>query len=489
MPPGSAMSMGMMAPSDPRGQPIHPGGVGTPRAGSAVPGAGLGGIHPGQPLQPNPPAPMEGYNKGSLKALVGRDGVINWDRYAEHQKFEMSRRAEERERAAALAMTRGEEVPQYDTPEQMMEELKSLLHEPLMPASFTGLKEQSLCTTWRRPNSWSDWELAEAVIHRLHPKEGMVTVQFLPDQHRAIVPVACVQPVLNITPEYPVRWLRHGQQLPTAHQLQEEMKQHAELLAMGYPLPEEYTGPLKNEDGSYYAKAEFWGIPVTTHEALLNRSLPLSQIRTEYGPHFYTNLYKNNFYLEKDVAVSATGHVGLKSEGGLRIADIASQWTAGHSMDGVTGGGGREGEAGAGGREGEARWGGCEGEARGIQGAIQGAQGAGFSENPQFAASAKRAGLVFDQAINERGLGVGQASNAPNLAVFGDPDEGAHLKSRVKDRQIVKHLYIPLEGPKLEEDAKGNWHVYHDEQEFHDKVHEHQVAREKNASWMDRMFS
>jgi len=47
-------------------------------------------------------------------------------------------------------------------------------------------------------------------------------------------------------------------------------------------------------------KVQQWGIPEPTLDALRNRSIPMYQVTGNYGRHFYTGLYENNFYAGTD---------------------------------------------------------------------------------------------------------------------------------------------------------------------------------------------
>mmetsp|Transcript_102216 Transcript_102216/g.317957 ORF Transcript_102216/g.317957 Transcript_102216/m.317957 type:complete len:313 (+) Transcript_102216:1051-1989(+) len=182
-------------------------------------------------------------------------------------------------------------------------------------------QEQQLVQAWR-PTPWGEWQLAAGVIHRVHSDDKTVTVQFVPDQHRVRVPFMSVKPVLDITPQYPTVRLAPGERLPTPAEIAErERNANATRERLGLPpdapLPgtEDQNALLAGEsmdkDGMVILKAKHWGIPAPTLDALRNRSIPPNQVTDTYGRHFYTDLYRNNFYAEKERWVSASGHVGV----------------------------------------------------------------------------------------------------------------------------------------------------------------------------------
>jgi len=188
----------------------------------------------------------------------------------------------------------------------------------------SGPHELQLVQAWR-PSEDGTWQLGRGVIHRVHHEDETVTVQFVPDQHRCRLPVSCVKPQLDITPVYPKVRLAPGERIPTAAEI--AIREHnANILrqqlgiAPDAPLPgakDEHAlkpGEHLGDQGQPVIESNEWGIPATTLTALRNRAIPFSQVTGIYGQHFYTNLYKNNFYPQKGVSVSQTGHVGIAAE-------------------------------------------------------------------------------------------------------------------------------------------------------------------------------
>merc|ERR1712190_512085 len=114
-----------------------------------------------------------------------------------------------------------------------------------------------------------EWQLGRGVIHRVNRDDMTVTVQFLPDQHRCRLPWMSVRPIPFITPTYPTVKLAPGQRLPSRYEI-EQREERANRMRQDLSIP---------------------------HDALRNRSIPASQVTGEYRKHFYTNLYKNNFYV------------------------------------------------------------------------------------------------------------------------------------------------------------------------------------------------
>merc|ERR1719198_1576750 len=157
-------------------------------------------------------------------------------------------------------------------------------------------QELQLVKVWR-PMPFGPPQLAKGVIHRVHPEDRTLTVQFVPDQHRVRVPYSSVQPILNIEPVYPKVYLKEGERPPTRSELMAKFMREQELKAMGLPVPQEPERPGFQEGGERRTeKAHQWGIPATTLDALRNRAIPSYQITGLYGKHFYSNLYENNFY-------------------------------------------------------------------------------------------------------------------------------------------------------------------------------------------------
>lgn len=183
-------------------------------------------------------------------------------------------------------------------------------------------QELQLVRAWR-PTPSGEWELGTGIVHRVHQENQTVTVQFLPDQHRCRLPYMSVKPILDITPTYPKIRLAPGERLPTRTELlAREQEAHARRQALGIPphvpLPGDEdphslrAGETLNEQGHPVIKENRWGIPGPTLDALRNTSIPGLQVGPEYGPHFYTKLYSNNFYSQAPQMVAETGHVGVE---------------------------------------------------------------------------------------------------------------------------------------------------------------------------------
>lgn len=183
----------------------------------------------------------------------------------------------------------------------------------------TNPRERMLVMAWR-PTPFGQWQLAQAVVHRAHYHEHpvTVTVQFTSDQHRCRLPWVSCKPQSD-APEYPTVHLAPGERVPTrAEILQKEQEQDALRWQMGLqpndPLPgdEDPFEPAQrslNERNRQYVLTDHWGIPAPTLDALRNRSVPNSQLTGTYGQHFYSNLYKNDFYPATKHAVSETGQL------------------------------------------------------------------------------------------------------------------------------------------------------------------------------------
>lgn len=166
-------------------------------------------------------------------------------------------------------------------------------------------KELQLVQAWRQ---WprGDWQLATGVVHRVHEEDRTVTVQFVPDQHRARVPWSSCQPFLDITPEYPEIRLGQNERLPTRAEILEREENANRMrqqmgIAPDAPLPGALEsnlkpGERKGPDGRIVVRSQDWGIPATTLDALRNRSIPPSQVTGVPGQHFYSKLYENQFY-------------------------------------------------------------------------------------------------------------------------------------------------------------------------------------------------
>uniref|UniRef100_A0A7S2AYR9 Uncharacterized protein n=1 Tax=Alexandrium andersonii TaxID=327968 RepID=A0A7S2AYR9_9DINO len=184
-------------------------------------------------------------------------------------------------------------------------------------------QEGQIVQAWR-PTPWGEWQLGKGIIHRVHQEDKTVTVQFVPDQHRVRTGFMNVKPLFDYTPEYPEIRLAPSERLPTrAEILEREQKANAMRQDLGIPADAPLpgadnlrAGETRLADGSVVMKSDHWGIPAPTLDALRNRSIPPGQITGEYGRHFYTNLYRNNFYLGKEAVVDADGRVGVEARHG-----------------------------------------------------------------------------------------------------------------------------------------------------------------------------
>lgn len=146
------------------------------------------------------------------------------------------------------------------------------------------------------------YEEEVGVVHRVHHEDDTLTVQFASDQHRVRVPTANVQLVQFIDPTYPTVRLQSGQHLPSKDELDRreaanEIVRRQLGVPQGHMLPNQQDemlleGERKDEDGKVVRDAGYWGIPVSTLDALQNRSIPASQVTGTYGRHFYTSLYE-----------------------------------------------------------------------------------------------------------------------------------------------------------------------------------------------------
>lgn len=269
-------------------------------------------------------------------------------------------------------------------------------------AESADLQERDLVKAWR-PIPGGPMQMGFGVVHRLHPEDGTVTVQFVPDQNRARLPFSAVMKVQFFTPQYPVVHLQPGQKMPTPAEIKAREEQEA-VVRRNLGLPPDAPLDQFGETADTKARKEYgqrWGIPAPTLDALRNRSIPAYQVTGTYGAHFYTNLYKNNFYPQKMHNVSASGHVGVDGYG-----------AGAKSIAELYGGGQGQGPAG-------------------------GPLGAGG-----------QAGYFSD--VRERG-GFGETRG-------GDYGEGPGYEKM----HIISHRFIPLNGPELEQDMDdGKWHLAH----------------------------
>eukprot|EP00929_Paragymnodinium_shiwhaense_P031267 TRINITY_DN17558_c0_g1_i1.p1 TRINITY_DN17558_c0_g1~~TRINITY_DN17558_c0_g1_i1.p1 ORF type:complete len:442 (+),score=57.75 TRINITY_DN17558_c0_g1_i1:122-1447(+) len=200
---------------------------------------------------------------------------------------------------------------------------QSMLHP--MPE---GIKEMQLVRAPRPDPLTGHSVMATGVIHRCHPEDYTCTIQFLPDQHRLRVAVPSLEPITNITPTYPKVLLRHGERPPSVKEQDEYFHREQAMRHRGldprlyccfceahFPAGLSHRcpscgnrrlddQPLREGEEDHYKRApndvmDRWGIPAGTMEALRNRSIPAYQVTGEYGEHFYSALYRNNFYYQK----------------------------------------------------------------------------------------------------------------------------------------------------------------------------------------------
>lgn len=190
------------------------------------------------------------------------------------------------------------------------------------------LHELQLVKAWR-PSANGSWELANGVIHRVH-HDNTVTVQFLPDQHRCVLPFMSVQPHADITPVFPEVVLAQGERLPTPSDIALREKSanairqlydipgDAPIPGLGYNHNPLGAGEHYDAQGHAAVWGDHWAMPASTQVALRNRSVPSSEITGVYGQHFYSNLYKNRFYPDAGRTVSQSGQVDFAAEQGRK---------------------------------------------------------------------------------------------------------------------------------------------------------------------------
>lgn len=186
-----------------------------------------------------------------------------------------------------------------------------------------GLSELQIVKVWR-PQPFGPPQLCRAIVHRVHKDDNSVTVQFVPDQHRARVPRYCIQPVLGVEPRYPDVWLEPGQSPPTREEILRIELEKERMREMGIPVPDSEAPPdggFLNRQHRKIERVQRWGIPATTLDALRNRSIPPFQVEGTYGRHFYSNLYKNNFYVGKQAQVTNDGHVDNIEEQQIHVTN------------------------------------------------------------------------------------------------------------------------------------------------------------------------
>jgi hypothetical protein len=183
--------------------------------------------------------------------------------------------------------------------------IRALRGDPHPKAHHHGLHERQIVGAWRtlETPTWINSRQELAAVHKIHKELGLVTIQFILDQRRMMVPQAFVEPVINEPPPVQVRYLPKGAPLPT----QEEAMQpwhpywsHQPQGFQGSQIPGLPTGPyppaIVERAIPQFAEPERWPVPQNTAQALRNRSIPPQAIKNTYGTHFYSELYKNNFY-------------------------------------------------------------------------------------------------------------------------------------------------------------------------------------------------
>mmetsp|Transcript_72682 Transcript_72682/g.189575 ORF Transcript_72682/g.189575 Transcript_72682/m.189575 type:complete len:315 (-) Transcript_72682:91-1035(-) len=246
------------------------------------------------------------------------------DRILHQQHFADARQELNREKHEVAKLVAEEFQRPVDPNTPLQHELQ--MHQGGEEVVYGGMvsaepQELQLVRAWR-PTPLGEWEIGTGVVHRVHKENQTITVQFLPDQHRCRLPFASVKPILDITPTYPKVRLMPGERLPTRTELlAREQEAHARRQALGIPpeqpLPGDEdpnslrAGETLNEHGHPVVKEDRWGIPGPTLDALRNYSIPGLQVGSEYGSHFYSKLYSNNFYSQAPQMVTSTGHVGV----------------------------------------------------------------------------------------------------------------------------------------------------------------------------------
>lgn len=258
------------------------------------------------------------------------------------------------------------------------------------------------------------YEEEVGVVHRVHHEDDTLTVQFPSDQHRLRVPISDVQLVQFVDPTYPTVRLQRSQRLPTKAELDRreetnEMVRRQLGIPQGHMLPNQrdemlLEGERKDEDGKVVTDAGYWGIPVSTLDALKNRSIPPSQVTGTYGRHFYTSLYER--YRAASLGAEAAFHPGQS----------ASHSSGFHQAGGFAAGQSRS---------------------------------SGFDQAGGFAAGQGRSS-GFDQA---GGFAAGQGRS-----MSGGPMQPGAAPPGVDPNRIVDRVYIPLEGPAMRMNMRdGQW--------------------------------
>lgn len=214
--------------------------------------------------------------------------------------FETPQERQTREKSLVASMVKEEFSNTKEGPN--LDDVGSAAAEKIYGGEASALPQERSLVKAMRPTPTGEYVLATGVVHRIHSDDNTLTVQFVPDQHRLRLPLHSVQPILDVQPEYQTVFLGPGETMPTRTQmLQREEADRAERMRLGLPdgspLPSNEDGSSGNgHHGPSKVSAEHWGIPVSTLNALKNRSIPASQVESVYGRHYYTNLYSNEFY-------------------------------------------------------------------------------------------------------------------------------------------------------------------------------------------------
>lgn len=183
--------------------------------------------------------------------------------------------------------------------------IRALRGDPHPKAHHHGLHERQLVGAWRtlETPTWIQPRQEIAAVHKIHKDLGLVTIQFILDQRRMMVPQSFVEPVVNEPPPVQVRYLPKGAPVPTqeeamqpwhpywSHQPQQPLASQIPGLPTG-PYPPASVEPPRPQ----FPEPDRWPVPQNTAQALRNRSIPPQAIGNTYGVHFYSELYKNNFY-------------------------------------------------------------------------------------------------------------------------------------------------------------------------------------------------
>ncbi|CAJ1368784.1 unnamed protein product [Effrenium voratum] len=281
------------------------------------------------------------------------------------------------------------------------------------------------------------------VVHRVHAEDDTLTVQFVSDQHRLRVPTGQALLVQPVTPNYPKTRLKPGERLPTKGQVdRREAALEVERRRLGLPqgalLPhqEEESNQLnqgehRGEDGVVRISADHWGIPAPTLDALKNRSIPPSEVTGIYSRHFYTNLYDRQ---------------------------RREAWKQ-HSSSGTSGGGGGCGGCGGGGG---GAWGSSSGYGGGGCGSFGGGGGCGSfggSGYGSYGGGCRGGGGCGGGCCGGGSGGCGGCGGCGGFGGCGGGSCGASMMQG-SDKRVVSHVYIPLEGPSLQQNlATGEWEV------------------------------